>query len=86
MSGFFETMAIPPRQGRGFQSGDAASSGYVAVVNETLANAWWKGGTEIGQRLRPAGSEPWFRVIGVAKNVKQAPVGISRSAPRPTYC
>ena len=74
MSGFFETMAIPILQGRGFQSGDAASSGYVAVVNETLANTYWKGRSPIGQQLRPAGSEPWFRVIGVAKNVKQASV------------
>jgi FtsX-like permease family len=43
MSGFFETMGIPILQGRSFQSVDAVSGGMVAVVNETLANTYWKG-------------------------------------------
>jgi predicted permease len=74
MSDFYETMVIPILQGRGFQSSDAASPGYVTVVNETLADTYWRGRSPIGQQLRPAGSEPWFRVIGVAKDVKQASV------------
>ena len=53
MSGFFETMGIPILQGRGFQSTDARLRGMVAVVNETLANTYWKGRNPIGQRLRP---------------------------------
>jgi predicted permease len=71
MSGFFDTMGIPILQGRSFDSSDAASSGYVTVVNETLANTYWNGRNPIGQRLRPAGKGPWFTVIGVAKDVKQ---------------
>lgn len=71
MSAFFDTMGIPILQGRSFQSSDAASSGYVTIVNETLANTYWYGRNPIGQRLRPAGSGPWFTVIGVAKDVKQ---------------
>src|SRR5579871_848066 len=43
MSGFFETIGIPILQGRGFQSTDAVSGGIVAVVNERLASAYWKG-------------------------------------------
>jgi hypothetical protein len=43
MSGYFETMGIPIVQGRGFQDTDAASSGMVAVVNQTLVNTFWKG-------------------------------------------
>jgi predicted permease len=78
MSDYFETMGIPILQGRGFQSTDVASAGKVAVVNETLANTYWKGLNPIGQRLRPwiAGSteNPWFTVIGVAKDVKQRSV------------
>jgi predicted permease len=73
MSDYFETMGIPIVQGRSFQPADAALSGMVAVVNETLANAYWKGQNPIGRRLRPDwGDEyPWFTVIGVAKDVKQ---------------
>jgi predicted permease len=74
MSGYFETMGIPIPQGRGFQPTDAAVEGGVAVVNETLANTYWKGRNPIGQRLRPATTKPWFTVIGVAKDVKQSGV------------
>jgi predicted permease len=77
MSGFFDTMGIPILRGRGFQSTDVVSCGMVAVVNETLANTYWKGRNPIGQRLRPFStdnSSPWFTVIGVAKDVKQSGV------------
>jgi predicted permease len=77
MSGFFETTGIPILQGRGFQSTDVASTGGVAVVNETLAKTYWTGRNPIGQRLRPAGdnpTDPWFIVIGVARDVMQTGV------------
>jgi predicted permease len=76
MSDYFETMGIPIVAGRSFQSSDAASSGAVAIVNETLVNTFWKGLNPIGQRLRPCCGDqiPWFTVIGVAKDVKQGGV------------
>ena len=76
MSDYFETMGIPIVQGRSFQPADAASSGMVAVVNETLVKTFWKGLNPIGQRLRPCcfDETPWFTVIGVAKDVKQGGV------------
>ena len=82
MSGFFETTGIPILQGRHFQSTDAGSDNLVAVVNETLARMYWNGRNPIGQRLRPGGTNPWFTVVGVAKDVKQV-VSISRWARRP---
>jgi predicted permease len=76
MTDYFETMGIPIVQGRSFQSSDAASTGMVAVVNETLINTFWKGMNPIGQRLRPCCGDqiPWFTVVGVAKDVKQGGV------------
>jgi predicted permease len=73
MSDYFETMGIPIVQGRSFERADAASSGRVAIVNETLVNTFWKGKNPIGQRLRPCCGDqvPWFTVVGVAKDVKQ---------------
>jgi predicted permease len=73
MSDYLETMGIPIVQGRGFAGVDAAASGMVTVVNETLAGTFWRGQNPIGQRLRPCCSDkvPWFTVIGVAKDVKQ---------------
>jgi len=80
-SNYFETMGIPIVQGRGFEPADAASDGRVAVVNEKLVNRFWKGLNPIGQRLRPGSSNsdnPWFTVVGVAKDVKQG--GVDREA------
>ena len=77
MSGYFETIDVPILQGRGFQSIDTASREMAAVVNETLANTYWKGQNPIGRRLRPFSLDkgsPWFTVIGVAKDVKQGGV------------
>jgi predicted permease len=74
MSGFFEAMGVPILKGRAFQAADAASRGYVTVVNETLAKTYWSGRNPIGERLRPAGTGPWFTVIGVAKDVAQTGV------------
>jgi predicted permease len=76
MTDYFETMGIPIVAGRSFQASDAASSGMVAVVNETLVNTFWKGQNPIGQRLRPCCGDqvPWFTVVGVAKDVKQGGV------------
>jgi putative ABC transport system permease protein len=73
MADYFETMGIPIVQGRGFERTDAASSGRVAVINETLANTFWKGKNPIGQRLRPCCGDqiPWSTIVGVAKDVKQ---------------
>ena len=80
MTGYFETMGIPIVAGRGFESADAASSGMVAVINESLANRFWPGKNPIGQRLRPPWGDwvPMFTVIGVAKDVKQG--GVDRQA------
>ena len=77
MTDYFETMAIPIVKGRGFLPSDAAS-GPVVIVNETLVNTFWKGVDPIGQTLKPGLTNfkqvPDFRVIGVAKDVKQGGV------------
>ncbi len=77
MSDYFETMGIPIVKGRSFQASDAAS-GPVVIVNETLVNTFWKDRDPIGQTLKPGlapfASVPDFRVIGVAKDVKQGGV------------
>ena len=85
MSDYFETMAIPIVQGRGFASADEASGGWVTVVNETLANKYWRGLNPIGQRLRPGGltGNQWFTVIGVAKDVRQS--GVDQPAGTEAY-
>jgi putative ABC transport system permease protein len=85
MTDYFETMGIPIVRGRGFQPTDAASSGMVAVVNEQFVERFWKGQDAIGQRIKPCCNDqpPWFTVIGVAKDVKQA--GVDQEAGTELY-
>jgi putative ABC transport system permease protein len=75
MSDYFDTMGIPIVQGRGFQRTDTSQSGLAAIVNETMVKTFWKGQNPIGQRLRMCcGQNPWFTIVGVAKDVKQSGV------------
>jgi predicted permease len=84
MSEYFETLGVPIVQGRGFAAVDAASPALVAVVNETLANRFWPNQSAVGQRLRLGGEgNPWFSVIGVARDVKQG--GLDREAGPQVY-
>jgi predicted permease len=75
MPDYFETMGIPIVQGRGLQQTDTAS-GLVAVVNERFAERFFRGQNPIGQRVQPdfGVENPWFTVVGVAKDVKQGGV------------
>jgi predicted permease len=77
MTDYFETMGIPIVKGRSFQPSDVAS-GPAVIVNETLVNTFWKDRDPIGQTLKPGlgpfSKMPDFRVIGVAKDVKQGGV------------
>jgi putative ABC transport system permease protein len=76
---YFQTMRIPILQGRGFQETDTASSTPVVIVSETVARAWWKGKSPIGDRLVvgeynarqfPDVLEPPREVVGVVGDVK----------------
>ena len=77
MTNYFDTMGIPIVKGRAFELSDVAS-GPVVIVNETLVNTFWKDRDPIGQTLKPGlapfAQVPDFRVIGVAKDVKQGGV------------
>ncbi|MEQ8330822.1 MAG: ABC transporter permease [Longimicrobiales bacterium] len=77
---YFETMGVEILEGRGFQASDDASAVPVALVNETLARAYYPGQSALGRRLRPGfGNAPWMEIVGVVADVKQAgldePVG-----------
>jgi predicted permease len=65
--GYFSTLGIPLREGRGFDARDKAAD--VAVVSETFATRAWPGRAQAtGQTFR-RGERTWT-VIGVAREVK----------------
>jgi putative ABC transport system permease protein len=80
--GYFETMGIPLRRGRLFNTQDAARLLVRPVlVNESLAKRRYPGQDPIGQRIRFGGSpnRPWDMIVGVVGDVKQTSLAVSQS-------
>ncbi|MEP7381532.1 MAG: ABC transporter permease [Gemmatimonadota bacterium] len=72
-AGYMETMGIRLVDGRGFTATDAAGS-PVAIINQALARRFFADQNPLGRRIRPGfgPSTPWFTIVGVAADVKQA--------------
>ncbi len=68
---FFEAAGIPLRRGRVFSDQDRRGSLPVAIVNETLARAYWPGADPIGKRFRFGDSNPWLTVVGVTGDLRR---------------
>jgi predicted permease len=68
-SQYFETMHISLLRGREIRDSDTQSSQHVAVIDQTMANRYWRGEDPIGRRFSMTGdqSRP-IEVIGIAKN------------------
>jgi predicted permease len=69
-TGYFETMGIPILRGRDFTGADIAMSPTVVVVNETMAQQFWKGEDPVGKRFKFFGDKDYTTVVGVARNSK----------------
>jgi putative ABC transport system permease protein len=73
--GYTETMGIPLVEGRGFETADKGGP-PVVLVNETLARRYFGDRPAIGGKMKPGlnafAKLPWFTVVGVVKDVKQA--------------
>ena len=64
--GWFETMGIPLRSGRGFNDRDRVGSPLVAIVNEAFTRRYLPGQQPIGQTLRvDSENGPRYEVVGV---------------------
>jgi predicted permease len=65
---YFETAGIPLQRGSVFTDLDRAGTPGVAIVNETMARAYWPGEDPIGKRFQfPARkSSAWITVVGLA--------------------
>jgi predicted permease len=68
-AGYFATMGIPLLIGRVFEQQDTATSGKVAVINQTMARLYFPGGSPIGRRFGIESAAD-FGVIGVVKDAK----------------
>ncbi|NNF28479.1 MAG: ABC transporter permease, partial [Gemmatimonadetes bacterium] len=74
-SDYLETMGARLLEGRAFTPSDALAETPVMMVNERLARTFYPGSSPVGRRIRPPGQDnPWFNVIGVVADIKQAGV------------
>ena len=73
--GYFETMEIPIRNGRGIAREDRPDTLRVAVVNEAFADRFYRGADAVGRRIDPGGG--WVTIVGVAENSTYRDLGES---------
>lgn len=69
--GFFDTLGIPLKKGRGFTLDDRADKPQVVVINETMAGILWPGEDPLGKRIgdpNPA-DRGWLEIVGVVGDV-----------------
>lgn len=68
--GYFEMLHIPMVEGRAFDARDGANSNDVAIINLTMARAFYGNQSPIGRRIREDRDTPWCTIVGVAADVK----------------
>jgi len=81
-AGYLETLGVPLVRGRLFDERDTRDAPRTAVINESLARAYWPDGDPIGQRLSLGGGE-WVTVVGVVGDVRQ--LGLDAPADREVF-
>ncbi len=66
--GYFETLQIPILRGRDFAASDSAASQEVVIVNEALANRYWRNQDAVGKRMKIRGG--WATVVGIVRTTE----------------
>jgi len=72
---YFRVMHVPLRHGRAFAAGDRADAPPVVIVNEQVAQKYFKGQDAVGQRITfdkvPNDSSQWATIVGVVGGERQ---------------
>jgi predicted permease len=66
--GFFDALRIPVLEGRDFTERDDPGAAPVAIVNQTFAARYFRGGNPVGRRVMVDGV--WSTVAGLVKDSK----------------
>jgi putative ABC transport system permease protein len=78
--GYFETIGIPLRRGRLLDTRDVADAPLALVISESLAKRKFPDQDPIGHRVHVGPPDlPWFTVVGVVGDVKQASLAVSQT-------
>jgi len=79
--GYFETLRVPLRAGRRFESTDGTATAPVVVVNETARERYFAGHDPLGSQIRLWGTDR--TVVGVVGNERFK--GLAEAAPPAVY-
>ena len=89
--GYFETMGMTIRSGRGFAPGDTPDSPRVVIIDERLARRFWGNQDPVGRRMfqpntpedlaKPSPNARWYTVVGVVSEVRMS--GLIETDARP---
>ena len=69
---YFSALEIPILRGRDFTEQDRTSTQQVLVISSMLASRLFADQDPVGQHVQPVPNGPWYTVVGVAANVKNA--------------
>jgi len=76
---YFHLLEIPALRGRLFNDGDNENAPLVAVINQAMAETYWRGEDPLGKRLRLGGgrdgiglraSRTWITIVGVIADAR----------------
>jgi putative ABC transport system permease protein len=67
---YFNALGIHILRGRGFSDADGRSTEHLMVINQELATLMFPDQDPLGQEVRPDKDEPFYRVIGIAADVR----------------
>ena len=70
---YFETLQVPLRSGRPFNSADRLDTARVAIVNQAFATRYLAGSDPLGQRIAigsPDRERPWTTIVGVVADYR----------------
>jgi predicted permease len=70
-SGYLRALQIPLLKGRWFTNQDRINMPRVAVIDDTLARAYWPGQNPIGKRIQFGANSPWEEIVGVVGHVRK---------------
>lgn len=72
-AGYFETMGIPVKSGRAFDTRDRIGTPMVALINQAAAERYYPGVDPVGKRLKlggPDSGNAWFEIVGVVGSTR----------------
>ena len=79
---YFATLGIPIVAGREFDARDRQGAPPVAIVSEAFARTYFPGESALGKRVRRSPSDPYFEIVGIARDSKYGSVA---EAPTPLF-